>query len=109
MKPKDIDQINEYLNQLHGREASFGNYIEEHDCLVIGLYSIGSDPVGVSFIGTAHISGPIRWPNNRLQTRLYTIETEGDAIEVFDDEAGFSLKCYGPVRFGDTGKVIPTT
>ena len=109
MKPNDIETINKYLSQLHGREASFGNYIEEHDCLVIGFYLLDSDPVGVSFIGTSQISGPVRWKNNQLKARLCTIETENDAIELFDDGAGFSLKCYGPVKFGDSGKVIPTT
>jgi hypothetical protein len=109
LKPKDIEQINEYLRKFHGREASFGNYIEEHDCLVIGLYSLNSDPVGVSFIGTASISGPVRWQNNRLKSRVCTLEKENDALELFDEDAGFSLRCYGPVKFGDTGKIIPTT
>lgn len=109
MKPKDIELINELLSKFHGREASFGNYIEEHDCLVIGFYATDSDPVGVSFVGTVRVSGPVRWQKSRLKSKLCTVENENDAIELFDEDAGFSLTCYGPVKFGDTGKVIPTT
>ncbi len=109
MKDKDVQLVNEYLARFHGGEVAFGNYIEEHDCLVIGFYCKDMDPVGVSFVGTVYLSGPTRWINSELVCSLFNFDDGGVGIELEDKASGFVAKCYGPVIFGDTGKVVPTT
>jgi hypothetical protein len=51
----------------------------------------------------------VRWKNNILKLRLCKNGENDELLELYDERASFLLKCYGPVKFGDTGKVIPTT
>ena len=109
MKQKDIDKINSYFEKWKGTEAFFNRYTDENDCLVLGMVKVDDpqNPVGVSLFYVAYIEGPPRWSNCEMKCASFDFEDGETGFEITDLNAGVTIRCYGPIRLGETGEVIP--
>lgn len=109
MKQKDIDKVNEFFNGWKGANASFNRYVDDHDRLILALVK-PDDPdkfVGITFTYCEYLAGMTRWSNCQIQCYLYDFKNGHEGFELKDDEAGFLLRCHGPIVLGDDSQVVP--
>jgi hypothetical protein len=110
VKQADADKLNAYLAGWNGAHAFLNKYVDDHDRLVIG-FSRPDDPrqfVGVAFFQCTFLCGPTRWQNCRLDAKIADIGTGDFGLELHDQQAGFLLRCGGPVVVGNSELVIPS-
>jgi hypothetical protein len=111
LSKKDVDAVNKFFAKWVGAGAAFNRYIDDHDRLIVKLVSVSnpSEIVGVTFGYCTYLSGRTRWGNSKIECSICELGDGENGFELRDDNVGFVLRCYGPIVFGDDGRVIPST
>ncbi|MEK8035087.1 hypothetical protein AACH06_30080 [Ideonella sp. DXS29W] len=108
-----VERLQGALNAFNGSAASFNVYRDDHDYLVLKIEPHADqnlEPIGLRFFYCDFLAGPTRWSNAKFSVSRVTLGEGEDGFEVQDSNAGFLVRCAGPVSIGDDPRqVFPLT
>ncbi|MCX9158572.1 hypothetical protein OPU71_20865 [Niveibacterium sp. 24ML] len=99
-----IEKLQRALDAFDEYAASFNAYRDDHDYLVLEIAPPANknlEPFGLRFFYCEFLAGPTRWSNVRLSVSRVTLSDGEDGFEVKDSNAGFFVRCAGPISIAD--------
>ena len=108
-----IEKLQSALNAFDGSAASFNVYRDDHDYLVLCIKPPAGknfEPFGLRFFYCDFLAGPTRWSNAKFSVSRVELGDGEDGFEVQDSNAGFLVRCAGPISIADDPRqVFPRT
>ena len=104
-----IEELQGALNAFEGSAASFNVYRDDHDYLVLTIQPPGSkniEPFGLRFFYCEFLAGPTRWSDARFSVSRVPLSDGEDGFEIEDSNAGFLVRCAGPVSIADDPRQV---
>ncbi|WP_140637453.1 hypothetical protein [Methylibium rhizosphaerae] len=109
MKATDLEKLNAYLGEWDDAKVFINKYSDVHDQLILGLARSReeADQVGISFFYCTYVAGPVRWDGAKLRAKAFVSPQGDEGFEIYDERAGFVVRCLDSVIVGDNKLVVP--
>ena len=108
-----IEDLQNSLDTFEGVSASFNVYRDDHDYLILKIEPANgqnAEPFGLRFFYCEFLAGPTQWSNAKFSVSGVKLGCGEDGFEVQDSNAGFVVRCAGPVSIADDPRqVFPRT